>query len=256
MEEPDNYGSYLRLEAARAEQVTINVSMREIVGIEEWDDEEDAKLAEPAPEPVPTEVILVTVKPGTEIEAMGPAGGVWCFPFLETEYGYDCVARPRMPQRLYYGDTTELLTKSYRGIPAAMLGVVVEDGTIYCFALEGTEIHTLESADAPAAGGQWKSAGGKWYYYGADGSLELGWQQIGGVWYHLDETTGAMSEGWYQSASDGQWYYLTPASGAMVTGWLELGGKWYYLDPASGAMYANRYTPDYCWVNGSGEWVP
>ena len=42
----------------------------------------------------------------------------------------------------------------------------------------------------------------------------------------------------------------------MATGWIELDGKSYYLDPATGAMYANTRTPDNCWVDASGAWVP
>ena len=44
------------------------------------------------------------------------------------------------------------------------------------------------------------------------------------------------------------------SSGVMLTGWQNLGGQWYYLG-TNGAMYANTWTPDGYYVNGSGVWV-
>ena len=45
------------------------------------------------------------------------------------------------------------------------------------------------------------------------------------------------------------------ADGTMATNkWVQWYGKWYYVG-SDGAMYANRYTPDGYWVNGSGVWV-
>ena len=54
---------------------------------------------------------------------------------------------------------------------------------------------------------------------------------------------------------NGQWYYFD-ADGYMATGWVQVNGLYYYLDPSSGAMYANCYTPDNCWVDANGVWIP
>ena len=43
-------------------------------------------------------------------------------------------------------------------------------------------------------------------------------------------------------------------SGEMQTGWQAVGGRWYYMG-SNGVMYANTWTPDGRYVDGSGAWV-
>ena len=96
----------------------------------------------------------------------------------------------------------------------------------------------------------WQLVGGQWYYMNGSGEMQTGWQAVGGKWYYLDPT-GAMKTGWQQLG--GQWYYLN-GSGEMTTGWQAVGGRWYYMG-SNGVMYANTWTPDGRYVDGSGAWV-
>lgn len=89
---------------------------------------------------------------------------------------------------------------------------------------------------------KWVSINGKWYYFGAGGSMQTGWIKTGGKWYYLTRS-GAMATGWIKDG--GKWYYLT-GSGAMATGWIKDGGKWYYLT-GSGAMATG-------WIKNGGKW--
>ena len=97
-----------------------------------------------------------------------------------------------------------------------------------------TAMGNTPQASAPD-GGSWQQAadGIRWWWRNPDGSCPISaWKDINGQWYYFD------------------------AEGYMATGWIELDGKSYYLDPATGAMYANTRTPDNCWVDASGAWVP
>lgn len=76
----------------------------------------------------------------------------------------------------------------------------------------------------------WKQAGGKWYYYNANGVMKTGWLKYKDSWYYMG-TDGAMVTGWKQIK--GVWYYFA-SSGIMVTGWKQIKGVWYYFD--DGAM--------------------
>lgn len=99
--------------------------------------------------------------------------------------------------------------------------------------------------------GHWVLDGtGWWYSYDAGGYPKSCWKQIDGVWYHFN-SSGYMQTGWLKL--DGQWFYLN-GSGAMLTGWQAIDGKWYYLG-TDGVMYADTWTPDGFYVNGSGAWV-
>ena len=100
-----------------------------------------------------------------------------------------------------------------------------------------------------------------WFYFGTDGKMLTGWQQIGGEYYYLnsdsknvlgkmmtgwlsdgtnkyymDTSSGKMAHGWKEL--EGSWYYFNDA-GHMMTGWIQLSGVYYYLDPSTGKMAAN-----------------
>lgn len=95
----------------------------------------------------------------------------------------------------------------------------------------------------------WVLDAGKWYFFGADGSMKTGWIQDKGTWYLLG-TDGVMKTGWQQVS--GVWYYMN-GSGAMQTGWLNDNGTWYYLY-SSGAMAANTIVDGYQ-LGASGAWI-
>lgn len=92
------------------------------------------------------------------------------------------------------------------------------------------------------AQGWYKDANGTWYY-GKEGTVAKGWLNVNGIWYLLDDTTGAMKTGWQQV--NGTWYYMD-ASGAMKTGWLNLNGTYYYLESWGGMATG--------WKNVNGSW--
>ena len=92
----------------------------------------------------------------------------------------------------------------------------------------------------------WYKEGSDWYYLGAanDGAMKTGWQKVNGTWYYLNED-GKMATGW--KALGANTYYLDK-SGAMHTGWLYEGSNWYYLGGANdGAMKTG-------WQSVGGKW--
>ena len=97
---------------------------------------------------------------------------------------------------------------------------------------------TAELNDAMAAYNQKQG-----WYYGKEDTVAKGWLNVNGVWYLLDDTTGAMKTGWQQV--NGTWYYMN-ASGAMQTGWLNLNGTYYYLESWGGMATG--------WKNVNGSW--
>ncbi len=136
----------------------------------------------------------------------------------------------------YYLDGTD---PEYPGRMAENCKKVIGDST-YFFALGG----------AMRTG--WIKQEEGWYYTDASGSV--GWKNIGGAWYYLDNAnaeypglmvadgkkvignqtyffgeTGRMLTGWVLRPEG--WYYAN-GSGAQVNGWIQVGANWYYLDPA------------------------
>lgn len=111
---------------------------------------------------------------------------------------------------------------------------------------------------------EWKrDDDGNTYFY-KDGEKVTGWVEEDGVWYYMNEDTGAMTEeswvkvnnvwyafdddghmltGWQEI--DGKWYYLKDWGG-MATGWQQVDGVWYYLK-GDGAMATG-------WVQSNGQW--
>ena len=98
---------------------------------------------------------------------------------------------------------------------------------------------------------------GKWYLFGSDGVMKLGWQwiadqkktvyynsrgemqygqqHIGGKWYLFDKGSGAMKTGWQWIADQKKTVYYN-SRGEMQYGQQHIGGKWYLFDKGSGAM--------------------
>ena len=100
-----------------------------------------------------------------------------------------------------------------------------------------------------------------WRYVGADGAAYVGWNNIGGSWYHFSENKnwykdrrmgryGLMDYGWYvdddgssycfdengkmmtntwYDQGDNIWFYFG-TDGRAYTGWHKVGGKWYWFN--------------------------
>ena len=120
----------------------------------------------------------------------------------------------------------------------------------------------------------WQMVDGAWRYFEGDGSLAMGWRQVGSKNYYLRWSDGSMATGWhhegdkhYYLQSDGslyvgkgwtkfgnRWFYYADASGAVKVGWLREKGKWYYLSPDDGAMATGWAKADGAWyyLDGSG----
>ena len=120
----------------------------------------------------------------------------------------------------------------------------------------------------------WQMVDGAWRYFEGDGSLAMGWRQVGSKNYYLRWSDGSMATGWhhegdkhYYLQSDGslyvgkgwtkfgnRWFYYADASGAVKVGWLRGKGKWYYLSPDDGAMATGWAKADGSWyyLDGSG----
>ena len=123
-----------------------------------------------------------------------------------------------------------------------------------------------------------------WFKFDANGIMEFGWiKSHNGKWYHThavsDGNLGILHKGWYHEPMDGKWYYLDETTGAMRDGWVSLSGKNYYFTEASlvpeqtyfqkengywyydnhnkrpyGSMYQNEMTPDNHFVDHNGVW--
>ena len=96
----------------------------------------------------------------------------------------------------------------------------------------------------------WQFVNGAWYYLNGSGEMQTGWQYVGNngiIWIPMVLCRRAGSR------SEDSWYYLN-GNGEMTTGWQFVGGRWYYLG-GNGVMYANTWTPDGRYVDGSGVWV-
>lgn len=68
---------------------------------------------------------------------------------------------------------------------------------------------TLAASGSPA--GQWQQGeNGLWYYYGPDGELRTGWQQIGGIYYYLYEdghcAVNEVTPDGFRVDGSGAWY--------------------------------------------------
>ena len=99
----------------------------------------------------------------------------------------------------------------------------------------------------------WKQASGNWYYFNDYGAAVVKiWLKSGNKWYFMQADGTMATNKWVQWYN--KWYYVGSDGAMYANRWIKSSGKWYYLG-SDGVMYTNRYTPDGCWVNGSGVWV-
>lgn len=98
---------------------------------------------------------------------------------------------------------------------------------------------------------EWRRENGETYYY-KDGKMVKGWVEEDGIWYWMDEETGAMTtEEWVKV--DNVWYAFDDA-GHMLTGWQEIDGKWYFLKDWGGMATGWQFIDgDWYFLKGDGS---
>ena len=130
------------------------------------------------------------------------------------------------------------------------------------------EKYFFDMTNGNALGG-WQKIDGVWYYFypkhdGTYGKMLKGWQFLNNNWYYLDDTTGALQDGWYKVTDSDigakeqgwapGWYLLDPDTssstyGAMQKGgWKQLNGKWYYFHNEHDGAYGRLEQGE--WIEG------
>lgn len=110
----------------------------------------------------------------------------------------------------------------------------------------------LFTADGKRASGvTWVQSGKKWCYYDlASGQMRYGEQWLSydaahRGWYHFDESTGAMTHGFYYNGILSKWVYYDNITGIMRHGLSSIDGSWYLLDSNTGAVtYGLSWVPE------------
>ena len=110
------------------------------------------------------------------------------------------------------------------------------------YSWNSTKADYTKGATGPAAqgsgseGGRWIETNGTWAWQYNNGGYAVGWQRLpwqGGVYWYFFGQDGLMKEGWQDI--NGKSYYLEPTVGAN-----------------RGHMYENTVTPDGAYVDASG----
>ena len=100
----------------------------------------------------------------------------------------------------------------------------------------------------------WHEVDGQKYYYDENGQMLKGMQPIGGKWYYLDETTGALwTGGWKQNLKGA--YFWSGADGIVPYGLNEIEGTWRYIDPNTGYLrfgFIDVYSGGRTYANSEG----
>ena len=127
------------------------------------------------------------------------------------------------------------------------------------YGVKPNSLHTFENGKTYFFGPNyeyakgWKQASGNWYYFNDYGAAVVKiWLKSGNKWYFMQADGTMATNKWIQWYN--KWYYVGSDGAMYANRWIKSSGKWYYLG-SDGTMYTNRYTPDGCWVNGSGVWV-
>ena len=125
---------------------------------------------------------------------------------------------------------------------------------------------------AHGGSGSWQKDENGWRYNYADGTMEAGymvsgtnqeqvaWQMIDGKWWTFG-ADGYLKVGWIFDQNSNEWYWVDENNG-MEDGWQFVNGKWYYFNNVQngsnnrpyGSMYKNEKTPDGYFVNPDGSW--
>ena len=113
----------------------------------------------------------------------------------------------------------------------------------------------------------WCEHHGHKYWYGTDGKMKYGWQEIEGQNYYFHDVRGILVPEWRKEGKeifyieninnvsekvtgekniDGYWYYFAPSKdGAMATGWTSHHGKKYYYSDKGRMLYGKQYIDKY-----------
>lgn len=132
---------------------------------------------------------------------------------------------------------TDAHIRYYEGTGIAMMQSGTDAKTGIQGASEGKKSELPQGNTLSGPGAGWKHDGKEYYYITAEGKPAVnGWLEV-----------------------DGKWYCFDPA-GHIRTGWIEIGDNWYYCDesdgPDRGSMWTDRRTPDNCYVDAKGHYVP
>ena len=113
----------------------------------------------------------------------------------------------------------------------------------------------------------WCEHHGHKYWYGTDGKMKYGWQEIEGQNYYFHDVRGILVPEWRKEGKeifyieninnvsekvtgekniDGYWYYFDPSKdGSMATGWTSHHGKKYYYSDKGRMLYGKQYIDKY-----------
>ncbi|MCR4702843.1 MAG: hypothetical protein K5665_04155 [Saccharofermentans sp.] len=95
-----------------------------------------------------------------------------------------------------------------------------------------------------------------WFYYGSDGKVLTGWQNINNKWYYFGKYSGTLTQnglfsfenddrmfffdkngvlqtGWCYEEDSDSWFYADADGQIFKDGWKNVDGKWYYFDDIS-----------------------
>lgn len=82
---------------------------------------------------------------------------------------------------------------------------------------------------------------GNTYLMGEDGSMLMGWQEVGGDWWYLRGSGSRVLNDWAKYDTD--WYYIL-SNGKLAAGWCEINGYWYFFEPDGRMVTGWKYEED------------
>ena len=110
--------------------------------------------------------------------------------------------------------------------------VTFNQGKTQYYADQDGNLSLVDAGNIPKKTG-FQQVGNQQVYYGADGMMRYGAQNITGHWYLFDAHTGVMQTG-LQQVGNKQYYY--GSDGIMRYGAQNISGHWYLFDTTNGAM--------------------
>ena len=161
-------------------------------------------------------------------------------------------------------------------ITGVFYGWIRENGIVY-YIVDGEHCTGEKNIEGswyyfiPEKNGQmainWCEHHGHKYWYGTDGKMKYGWQEIEGQNYYFHDVRGILVPEWRKEGKeifyieninnvsekvtgekniDGYWYYFDPSKdGAMATGWTSHHGKKYFYSDKGRMLYGKQYIDKY-----------
>jgi uncharacterized repeat protein (TIGR02543 family) len=91
---------------------------------------------------------------------------------------------------------------------------------------------------------KWVTDGGKWYYFGPNGTPLTGWQTVDGQVRYFDPAQGgACPQGWFVHSNGKKYYFWWGGAGIFATGLADIGGRTYYFN-SQGHLVSGWQTVD------------